>query len=774
MAAASAPAVPRKEIIYTKNEVLTKINTIRYIDNISTTLNISEQELNNYKILFTQKTLKYISNYARSDANYISDYGKKYLELKKKKDDLEKMIKSLNEEKIKLKYKDIMDTKLPEQYLYVYVKSTNLKSFGERFLLMPSYIGWKSDRPTLRHFVLPNETALTRDEFMNNNKEIANEELIDLYKMKVFLEQYIYVCIEFEKHRTKCDHLKNIINDDVKPKFMFKARDNYSDFLEQFKKKLLGELDKYWSNQRIADIGKTQLKQKAETILSDLLKSRRGDENAPEFAVDRKFTVEIEKETAIYNKLKGKIEATDPEKYIERLNKMKNNISTDDNIKKNLKSIEVMLGSYTENNKPLLNKIKEVLDAILNSSRIVQPNDEITANVRKIKQIISKYERTKQEQYEEIKRLFDKPLFTIDDIKIILEQFVNVLPAKQKEILMLLNKKILELRDKATTIEEKEEFTDFLKQSIDKEELLKFVPVATTIEEEGNIKEHITLDTDLKNKIEKDKNIDIIKEILKNINEYLVSQNINQMYNFKYDSSSILKIKTDGTLSFILETIIDINIQMRKINSIASKGQNIRIMLFKEVVELLLNKVVKGRKLMATRDFYFIIKDVKWSPKERKDLNNKEKLLLGSDKKAYEIEISLVLSIEGRSDTSLAFERKCNENEQAIGQIWNEFYGGLKNAINDKLDELDADNKKPPNCRELGSLNIQGINQCLTNKGKSRPLDVFFEFSIPRIYRNMPTYARMPERKSYFTGIEVEFPIRNTIILDDGEEEKAP
>jgi hypothetical protein len=761
------------EQLYSKQDVLDKINNIHLIDDISSKLDINNFKI--YKIKFTQKTLKYISDYTKNNNNYISDYGKTYLELKKKKDDLEQMIKSLNEEKIKMKYKEIMDKKLPEQYLYVYVKSTNLKSFGERFLLMPSYIGWKSDRPTLRHFVLPNETALTRDEFMNNNKNIANEELVDLYKMKVFLERYIYIVIEFEQHFSECEYLKEIIDKEIDNKYMFIADDNYSDFLEQFKNKLIDEVNKNLDKKSDAakTIGKFELIGLSKKILDGLLENERNIENQPKFGIGRKFTIKIKQETDIENIVKRKIELINPDRYIERLDKMIININKLDLENDVFKKIEIMLKNYTKDNKHLLNKIKEVLNAILKMNTIVISNDPITARVREIEKIISKYEQTKQEQYDELKKLFDKPSFNTNDIETVLNQFDNILPAKQKEILMLLNTKILELRDKATTIQEKEKFTEYLKQSIDKEELLKFVPVAIITEDQGLIKEHIILDTELKTKIQKDKKIDIIKEILKNINDHLVGQTINKMYNFKYDSSSILKIKTQSYVQFILETIIDINIQMRKINSIASKGQNIRIMLFKDVVELLLNKVIKGRKLMATRDFYFIIKDVKWSPKERNALNNKEKTILGSDKKAYEIDISLVLSIEGRSDTSLAFERKCTENQQAIGQIWNEIYGGLKNAVNTRLDKLEEKRRKVEeiNCKNIADLSIQGMKQCLIKSKKSQPLDIYYEFSIPKIYGRMPTFAKMPESKSTFTGIEVEFPIRNTIIYEEYKDE---
>jgi hypothetical protein len=146
---------------------------------------------------------------------------------------------------------------------------------------------------------------------------------------------------------------------------------------------------------------------------------------------------------------------------------------------------------------------------------------------------------------------------------------------------------------------------------------------------------------------------------------------------------------------------------------------------------------------------------------------------LGSDKKAYEIDISLVLSIEGRSDTSLAFERKCTENQQAIGQIWNEIYGGLKNAVNTRLDKLEEKRRKVEeiNCKNIADLSIQGMKQCLIKSKKSQPLDIYYEFSIPKIYGRMPTFAKMPESKSTFTGIEVEFPIRNTIIYEEYKDE---
>jgi hypothetical protein len=66
------------EQLYSKQDVLDKINNIHLIDDISSKLDINNFKI--YKIKFTQKTLKYISDYTKNNNNYISDYGKTYLE----------------------------------------------------------------------------------------------------------------------------------------------------------------------------------------------------------------------------------------------------------------------------------------------------------------------------------------------------------------------------------------------------------------------------------------------------------------------------------------------------------------------------------------------------------------------------------------------------------------------------------------------------------------------------------------------------------------------
>lgn len=748
------------------NNIINDITTFdmldTYIDDIST-----------YKKDFTMRTLKHISEYNRKqyeevriDDNktkrnyvYISNYAQKYLESKKEVDDLQQLIREFIAGKVKLKDKDIMDSKLPEQFLYVYVKSTNLKSFQEQFLLMPSYIGWKSDRPTLRHFVLPNETALTKDEFISKNIEIAKDELFDLYKVKLYLDEYIYKFIEFDKIKQQNNQLKKIINTKIKEDtYVFK--NNYDDILKYFKEQFQKKINAYFTP-TITTITKTDFDKMARDILSDLLNK---DNNKFK---RREFIVDIDKEPVLLRQLKKSLDSMDVNKYIDRLN----NIDPS-KIKKNISNFNDMLKYYNDipDKKLFLTTLEEVLTTLEGSPSI---DEKEKKEIIRLKEEINQLKQSKEEVYERMKAILNREMKQ-SDITVILNNMDKIPYTRTKEIFSLLDRKIIEMRENAKTLDEKLEFTQYIKKSVEKQEGFKYISVETQFEENGELREQIVLNTDLKERIKNEKgNTEMKRKLIENINKYMVKQTINKMLQFDFDVNSIIKIinreGTSETIKFILETIIDINIQMRKINSIASKGQNIRIMLFKDVVELLLNKIVKGRKLMATRDFYFIIKDVKWSPKERKVLNSEEQSKIGMDKKAYQIEISLVLSIEGRSDTSLAFERKCNENQQAIGQIWNEFYGGLKNAVNTKLDELEEKRRKLEeiDCKNIADLSIQGMKQCLIKSKKSQPLDMYFEFSIPKIYGKMPIFAKMPESKSTFTGMEVEFPIRNTMVYDE-------
>lgn len=749
-------------ITYTIDDVNTIIDNIKVFNNLAGVI-LNNDELKEYKRDFTIKTLNHISDYDRKQYTqieengktkrinyvYISNYAEKYLNKKSEIDDLQKLIKELINEKVKLKDKDIMDSKLPEQFLYVYVKSTNLKSFQDRFLLMPSYIGWKSDRPTIRHFVLPNETALTKDEFINKNVEIANDELIDLYKVKVLLEEYIYKHNEYDKIKIENKLLKNIINE--QKKYTFTSMSNYENILNMFKVQIKKNVIDYL---RIhTHIAKSDFIKRAKMILDNLLRYERGDK--PKF-IKTEFVINIDSEERLKQQLEQKISDKDVANYISKLDEMLEN--PDNN---SIRRIKRMMKFYNDIvNKPLfLAKVEEILTKL-----------EKTPSVEEFQKQIKQLKQTREEVYNEIKKILNSEM-SISDIENVFENLNRIPYTRIKEIMDLLDIKIIEMRENAKTPNEKLKYTEYIKKSLNVRETFKYEPFGMEVEESGEFKEQIILNTDLKEKLKKGNNPMIIRKIIENMNKYIVGQTINKKLNFNYDVDNIMKIQNIEAnikpIEFILDTIIDINIQMRKINSIASKGQNIRIMLFKDVVELLLNKIIKGRKLMATRDFYFIIKDVKWTPKERKNLNSEEQLKIGLDKKAFEIEISLVLSIEGRSDTSLAFERKCNENEQAIGQIWNEFYGGLKNAVNTGLDKLEEKRRKVEeiDCKNIADLSIQGMKECLIKSKKSQPLDMYYEFSIPKIYGRMP--AKMPENKSIFTGIEVEFPIRNTLVYDE-------
>jgi hypothetical protein len=746
------------EVLYNSQQALDIINkdTIGGLNKIYT----------NLKKEITERILKYIIK--SSKKGYISDYTQEYNKLYTYERELKERIDSLVKDKLILNEKQIMSGKLPEQYLYIYVKSTNLKTFTDPFLLLPSYIGWKTDRPKLRHFVLPSETALTRDEFNQKNIEIAKNELIELYKLKVLLDQYIYTRIELELVMDKREYIKQIVEKNLYP--IFQNNELYDDFMKMYKEKMTEELTDYLNRNR-GGIGKNQLLRLRKKVINERIL---GEKNNVSRFLDREFIVKLQTETGFMDILNKYTQFIDVSTYVSYLDRIRNIQKSD--IDKYIKEFNKILNNYEKisqkDKKAILDKIDALRVKFMNILTSGNPTADELKPLNLLQTRIKSLRITSEDIYKEIKQVIDNGI-SITNISEVLSKIDKIPYTRKREIFSRLDNEIMRLRDTTSSNDEKKELTNYLMKSIEKQQSLKYEPTIIKEEEDGEIKEQIILDTDLKNKLDKDPNITLLRNILRNINQYQVKQKL-APYNFDFDVDAILKMKFDNELTYILKNIIDINIQMRKIISISGKGQNIRVMLFKDVVELLINKIIKGRKLMATKDFYFIIKDVKWSPKTRNNLNTKEKGLIGVDKIAYQIDISLVLSIEGRSDTAVAFERKCNENEQQISMLFKELYGGLKNYYDEKMDTWEKKRKDvaTPICifKDGGSVRIKDIKSCILDKvqtKRSSPEDTFFEFSIPKIY-GVPTYARIP-RKSFYTGIDVAFPLRSGLEYKDDE-----
>jgi hypothetical protein len=278
---------------------------------------------------------------------------------------------------------------------------------------MPSYIGWKSDRPTLRHFVLPSETALTRDEFNQKNIKIAKDELFELYKLKLLLDQYIYNQYELEKHTSECKKLEEVLGELTN--YIFKNNTLYDGFMEMYKenmKKVIEELFK----QRNYSIGETDLKNKKIDVITNMLSLGKG-KGFSKF-LKANFIVKLKEEKYIFDKLQKKIDASKITNYMSYLKTVENNLASlrskyqsdkKTDILKYLKKFDIILKNYDKISDKERDDIIEKMDKLCTS--FIQISGLTADTFKEINLMTAKIKRVKEtseEIYQNLKTKFTR------------------------------------------------------------------------------------------------------------------------------------------------------------------------------------------------------------------------------------------------------------------------------------------------------------------------------------------------------------------------------
>jgi hypothetical protein len=663
------------------------------------------RQLKQLKIQITKYILerikKYYSILKLEDVNthYISNYGKAYVEYRENTAKLEAEINTLISQKIIIE--DLITDKIPVKPLFIEIKETNIRKLSEPFLLKPSYVGHSVNEPNRKYFRLPSYTVLNKDELKQTFIEIEKEQLLKMYKIKVMVDQYALSILNLEEKTKECVVLSKIMEDFIKDsKFYITEATFYENFIFRFKEEAKEFIE--------TNIGKPNTIYTITNIISnDLLNPRRHN---PLYRTSYIFNIED------YPQINDEFKTRMGKKLNKTtlIQQLTNN--TLDRTSK-IKIIKYITDNYHKFNNTELDKIN------MRVSQHILLNFD-TPITKEEKDIIDNYKMlvlSPDEALKESKKQIEN--LTLDNAETIINIIKRIHPNEQKQIYNMLDAKIMREQENATDNDTKNKWSSLLIKSINEQETLT---VLKTVDSDKSSRGLVLLNTELKEKIKNNKIM--IVDILKNINKYIPDKQTTY-YNFKYDVDTILQIEDNSTLNYlqkILNYIIDINIQMDKIRRISTKpAEYQKTVLFENAVDMILQGFIKGKNLMVTRDFFFKIKDVKWSPRVNLPLGQLERISIpnaigGLNAKGYKISISLVLSIDGQSDTSVVFQRKCDEHIEAISSVSSYLYGEMK----DKIDNI-LTSKAMETCKEIKT--VEDMKRCVIPKvTKSIPLDIFY------------------------------------------------